>query len=341
MPERVTREEPLAGMAFLLRSFQLSKMLQVAAAFELAERVAEGPQTVEALARECGANGNMLLRLCRALAAFGIFAVDQNGSVSQTPRSAVLCRAAKPTLHYAARYWTTPGNWAAWHNLEHTVRSGEAAFEATFGLSNFDYLRSHPEEAHLFDSFMQHSPDDRHRAVVEAYDFSDAGLVVDVGGGNGALLAAILSASPNVRGVLYDQEAVVCAAPETLGSSIDRCTIQQGNFFHVIPTGGDTYVLSQILHDWNDERCLEILANCRTAMLRNARLLVIERVLDEMPGRTNPINFLADMQMMVLFPGAKERTPKEFDRLFQQTGFSDGRFIGTSSPFWIIETYPN
>lgn len=200
--------------------------------------------------------------------------------------------------------------------------------------------KAHPEEAKLFDSFMQHSPDDRQRAVVEAYDFSDARLVVDVGGGNGALLAAILAANPEVHGILFDQEAVVSGASAALEEYARRRIIQPGNFFESIPAGGDLYTLSQILHDWSDERCLEILSNCRTAMDRGARLLVIERVLDEMPGLTNSMNFLSDMHMMVLFPGANERTPMEFSRLFQETGFEPPRLIPTRSPFCIIETRP-
>jgi hypothetical protein len=279
----------------------------------------------------------MLVRLCRALAAFGIFAVDGNGTVAQTARSALLQRDAKPSLYYAARYWTGPGTWAAWAKLEHTIRTGEPAFEASLGMSKFAYLREHPEEAHLFDGLMQHSPDDRHSAVAQAYDFSGVGLVVDIGGGNGALLSAILQANPSVEGVLFDQAAVVKRAPEVMASSIDRCNIQAGDFFRSVPTGGDVYTLSQILHDWSDERCLEILANCRAAMQPGARLLVIERVLHDDPGQNEPMNVLADMQMMVLFPGAKERTRVEFEELLHKAAFKVARFIPTASPFWVME----
>ncbi len=178
-------------MALMVRSFQLSKMLQVAAALQLADRVAEGPCPVTRLASECDADAGMLLRLCRALAAFGVFSVDDEEQVSQTARSAWLRQGATPTLHHAAMFWTSPHQWKAWAELEHTVRTGECAAEAVFGMPGFEYLRTNPGEAKLFDLLMQHSPDDRHAAVVAAYDFS-ASLVVDVGGGNGALLAAIL-----------------------------------------------------------------------------------------------------------------------------------------------------
>ena len=326
------------AMALLVRAFQLSKMLQVAAALELADRLDDTPRPVHEVARACGADPAMLLRLCRALAAFGIFAVDADARLSQTARSASLRKDAKPTLHHAARYWTMKSNWAAWEDLEQTVRTGKPAFPARFKMENFEYLAAHPEEARLFEAFMQHSPDDRHGAVAEAYDFSGAGLVVDVGGGNGALLAAILGSNANVRGLLFDQGPVVSGAPAILGEHVTRCRIEAGDFLSRVPSGGDIYMVSQILHDWNDECCRAILKNCRAAMNMGARLLIIERILDETPGRTDPMNFLSDMDMMLLFEGAKERTEKEYARLVTDAGFAEPRLIETRSPFSILET---
>jgi len=331
--------DPLTNMAVLIRSFQLAKMLQVAANLGLADRISDKPRPIAELARECGADPAMLLRLSRALAAFGIFAVDAEGNIANTARSLQLRRDAKPTLHYAARYWTMPSNWAAWSRLEDTIRTGKPAFELEYGMPNFEYLKQHPDAAELFDAFMQHSPDGRHAAVVEAYDFSNAHQIVDVGGGNGALLAAILAANPNARGLLFDRANVVSGSNPTLGAHIGRCIVEAGDFLERAPAGPDIYILSQILHDWSDERAVQILANCRTAMRPAARLLVIERVLDEVPGRTNPLNFLSDMDMMVLFPGAKERTLKEFAQLFGAAGFREPRLIPTRSPFCILETH--
>jgi len=342
MSDHKTTNGGFADVAMLVRAFQLSKMLQVAAALNLADRIADGRFPVGRLASECGADPGMLLRLCRALAAFGIFMVTPDGEVSHTSRSAWLRKDSKPTLYYAARYWTTPGNWHAWGNLEHAVRTGRSPFLETFGIPNFEYLAGHPEEASLFDLFMQHSPDDRHAAVLEAYDFSSGRQVVDVGGGNGALLAAILMAHGDLGGLLFDQEAVVASAREMLrhrGLS-ERCRIEAGNFFEAVPKGGDIYTLSQILHDWDDERCMTILSNCRAAMGPNSRLLVIERVLADQPGQTNPLSYLADMHMMVIFDGAKERTETEFGGLLARSGFSTPRVLETRSPFSILETEP-
>jgi hypothetical protein len=334
-----SERDGLADLALLVRAFQISKMLQVAAALGLADRVDDGPKSITALAVECGANASMLLRLCRALAAFGIFSVDSAGNVSQSARSVWLRTQAEPTLHYAALYWTTRGSWSAWGSLEHAIRTGECPFEEAFGQPMFSYLKEHPEEAGIFQQFMEHSPDDRHAAVVEAYDFSGVRVVVDVGGGNGALLQAILTANSQTEGVLYDQDVVVAAAPTVLAKAGlgDRCRVQAGDFLQYVPSGGDCYMLSQILHNWDDDNCLTILRNCRAAMNLGARLLIVDRALDDKPGQTNPMNYLADMHMMVLFPNARERTLREHADLFRKADFSEPRAISTRSPFAVIE----
>jgi hypothetical protein len=306
-------------VAFLIRAYQLSQMLSVAAALGLADRIHDRACPVDALAAECGAHPEMLLRMVRALAAFGIFSVEPGGAIQHTSRSRLLRREAFPTLHHAARYRGMASNWAAWAGLEHTIRSGEPAFEAVFGVANFEYLN-------------------RHLAVAEAYDFSTTRSIVDVGGGNGAFLAAVLAGNPQMQGVLIDEESALAQAPTVLGSLTARCTIQPGNFFSQVSEGRDVYVLSQILHDWSDERCAQILANCRTAMRPDSRLLVIERVLMD---DGDPVNYLSDMEMMVLFPGAKERSLAEYSELLVAAGFVPGRLIRTRSAFSIIETSLN
>ena len=324
-------------MALLTRGFQLARMIQVAAALGLADLLVDGPQTVADLARRAGAHPDMLLRLCRALAAFGIFEVDAQGTVSQSRRSACLYRDAVPTLHYAARYWGSPHVWGGWANLEHTVRTGESAFEAVYHQPKFEYLKAHPDEAALFDLFMQHSPDDRQAAVAEAYDFSGAGLVADIGGGTGALLAAILRRHAGVRGLLFDQEAVVAGAVRTLGDVAQRVQIQAGDFFQTVPAGADIYTLSLILHDWDDQHALDLLRLLRAATLPGTRLLVIEKVLDSGDGVNHPASFLSDINMMVNLRG-RERTLAEFAALLARSGFGPPRLYRTRSPFCILET---
>jgi O-methyltransferase domain len=336
MSTPANNRDSFADLAFLTKAFQISKMIQVAVALELADRIVGGSQSVTTLALAAGANPEMLLRLCRALAAFGIFAVDTDENVNQTARSQCLRKDAVPTLHHAVMYWSTPHVWNSWANLEHAVRTGESAFESVYQMPKFDYLKAHPEEAELFDLFMQHTPDNRHAAVVAAYDFSNAGLVVDIGGGNGALLAAILQANPQARGLLFDQDVVVAGAGQTLADFAGRSQIEAGDFFQTIPFGGDTYTMSAVLHDWDDAHCLSILVNTRTAMQPNKRLLVIERLLEPEVGLTNPMNYLADISMMVNLNG-RERTHTEFTQLLAMSGFGEPQIHRTTSAFCILE----
>ena len=322
-------------IALLIRAFQLSRIVSVAAELDIADRIQDQPVVIDDLARTCGAHPGMLLRMLRALAAFGIFIVDEEGRVGHSQASRLLRRDADPTLHYAARYWTMHSNWAAWERFEHTIRTAEPAFEGVFGMANFEYLKMHPDEAELFNRFMQHSPDDRHNAVAAGYEFAGIRTIVDVGGGNGAFLAALLRKYPELSGVLFDQENALKDALTVLGPAAARCKIMAGDFFAGAPAGGDAYVLSQILHDWDDEHCLRILRNCLDAMPADSRLLVIERVLE---SGGNPMNNLSDMDMMVLFPGARERTLKEYRELFAAAGFGAPTLTRTPSPFCVMET---
>jgi len=329
---------PFAEMGLHIRALQLSQMLHVVAELGLADRIGGVPRPATELAQECGAHAGMLARLIRALAAFDIFSIDAEGRVGHTAKSLYLRSDATPTVHYAARYWGLPSTWATWGRFEHTVRTGEPAFEAIHGMASFDYLAVHPEESEIFDAFMQHSPDDRHRAVANAYRFE--GIVVDIGGGNGGLLQAVLGTHPGTRGVLYDQPKVVAGASAVLGSLAERCTIVGGSFFEGAPEGGDIYTMSQIIHDWNDERCLAILSHCRRAMRPDARLLIIERLIEEPPSATQPAILLGDLHMGILFPGAQERTAGEIGQLLTASGFGPYRVIRTASPFAILEARP-
>ena len=331
----------LAAMRMMLRGFQLTVMVAKAAELGLADRIAGGPRPVRELAAEAGADPDVLLRLCRALAAFGIFALDADGRLSQTARSGWLRRDAAPTLHYAARYWASPGTWAAWGSFDHALRTGGCPFEAALGQPIFDYLRDHPDEAAVFDAFQRHSPDDRHAAVAEALDLARARLVVDVGGGNGGLLTALLNANPGLSGLLYDRSHVVAGAPALLERAgvAARCRAEVGDFFENVPTGGDVYVLSQILHDWDDARAGSILRRCRAAMATGARLVVVERVLPELGAEgdaADPVDFLTDMHMMAVLTG-RERTASEFRGLLAEAGFRLQEILATRSPYRVIQ----
>jgi len=326
---------PESDMLFLSRAFQLSQIIGVAASLGIADELGDHPKPIKNIAGKIGCDGRMLLRLCRALAAFGIFEVDATETLRPTARSDLLRRDRVPTVYYASLYRLTPGSWQAWASLEQSVRTGEPAFERCFGEEMFAYLRKHPTEAASFDAFMAHSPDDRHTAVVEAIEFSDAKLIVDVGGGRGAMLAAILARFPKVRGLLFDQASVISGAVEVLRPVADRCDVRSGSFFESVPKGGDLYILSDILHDWDDDGCGVILRNVRAAMVPGSRLMIVERVL--LGGKADDaINYLSDIEMMVLLRG-RERTPTDFETLLAPVGLHVRGIVRTTSPFSVVE----
>jgi hypothetical protein len=305
----------------------------------IADRIdPDAPGSIAELAQSCGVLAQPLLRTMRLLAAFEIFRVDADGKVAHTPRSLLLRTDAPNSLHYSARFWATPGSWRAWGDLDVALRGG-IPHEAAWGVTRFGYLRDHPEEARIFDAFMANWPDDRHNAVAAAYDFSNAALIADVGGGNGEALRRILARFPDVRGVVFDREDVVAAiAPESLAGG--RISTQGGSFFEEVPAGADIYLLIRVLHDWADEDVLRILRLCRAAMGPDGRLLIVEQILPPDPSRGRPLDYLVDMHMMAMFGSAQERTEAEFRALLDAAGFDLRCVIPTASLVSILEAAP-
>jgi hypothetical protein len=226
--------------------------------------------------------------------------------------------------------------WSSWSALLESVRTGEAAFPKVHGMSNWEYRLRHPEEQALFDTAMGVASAAATAAIVAAYDFDQLSVLADIAGGNGTLLAAILSANPGLHGVLFDQEQVVAhAVPVLLAAGVmDRCQIVGGDFFDALPRGPDGYLLKSILHDWDDDQAIKILANCRAAMEPGARCLIVE-VAVEGPNQPDRSKFL-DIRMLVL-NGGRERTTTELAQLLRAAGFEPGRVVNTRSPFKIVE----
>ena len=224
-------------------------------------------------------------------------------------------------------------------HLLHSVRTGENAFRHLHGRSNFEYRTEHAEEQAIFDRAMSASSRRSSAAVLSAFDFSPFHRVVDVGGGEGALLADILLAHPRIRGVLFDQPHVVARAGPVLEAAgvRDRCDLAGGSFFEAVPGGGDAYLLKYILHDWDDAASTTILKACRRAMESQARLLVLEMLIA-------PLNEGADAKFndlkMLVEPGGQERTPEEFKALFAAAGFRVTRVVPTGMRISVIEGAP-
>jgi hypothetical protein len=328
--------DPRAALDLQIRGFQVSRMIRLVADLGIADKVpTDGGVDAGELATACSVLPGPLLRVLRALAAFGIFRVTAEGSVAHSPRSLLLRADAPDSLYHAARFWTARGSWTAWGELD-VALCGGIPHEAAWNTGRFQYLREHPDEARLFDAYMARFPDNRHPAIANAHDFSGAELIADIGGGNGELLRQILRRFPKPRGLVFDREDVVAAIPAS--ARLDgRIDLQGGSFFDRVPAGADLYLLVRVLHDWSDEDCLRILRACRAAMSEKARLLIGEQVLEPDPTRGRPTDYLVDMQMMAMFGSARERTEAEFDGLFAASGLERVALIRTQSPVSIIE----
>jgi hypothetical protein len=283
-----------------------------------------------------------MLRLLRALASLEVLAQTGDGRFEATPLSEQF-RQDVPSIGPYARFVTGPESWRAWGELLEAVRTGETAFELVYGMGLFDYGREHPELGRIFNQAMTSFNVAVAEEIVDAYDFSRFGRIVDVGGGQGLLLAAILRRHPSARGMLFDLPQVVEQAKEVLeGAGVaDRCDLVGGDFFQEVPSGGDAYVLKVVIHDWDDERARRILSNCRKAMGSEGRLLVVERVIPERlePTFVDQRGTLMDLNMLVL-AGGRERTEGEFKELFESAGFELREVFPTPSGLNVIEGVP-
>lgn len=323
---------PQEQVARLASGYWHTQAIYVAAKLGIADALAEGARTAEELAPATGTNPRALYRLLRALASLGIFAEDEHHRFALTPMAECLRSDVPGSVRSLA---IIRGEWQyeAWGQLLSSVRTGGCAFEQIYGAPLFDYLAANPEKGKLFDEAMTGVHGRETTAMLGAYDFSGIGVLVDVGGGNGEVITSILKRYPAMRGVLFDQPSVIeriRANPETGG----RCTATAGNFFQAVPPGGDAYLLRHIIHDWDDDKSVAILRNCRAAMGSNGRLLVVEGIVP--PGNEPSLSKFFDLAMMVL-PGGMERTEEEYRRLFAASGFSLKRIVPTTSWISVIE----
>ena len=324
-------------MRNLLMGFVVSRALQVAAELGLADALAGGPMDRDALARDVGAHADTMSRLIRTLASCGIFKQLPDGRVANTTRSECLRSDAPGSLRDLARMHGGSPMWQAWTGLEHSVRCSEPAFAHVHGSPMFEYLAQHCESACRFDNAMAASSRLINEALVEAYEWGRFGTLVDVAGGLGSTLAAILRANPTVQGVLFDLPHVIEHGRDHLAQQgvAARCRAQAGSFFDTVPSGADAYFMKHIIHDWDDENCLRILRNCRAAMPDHAKLLVCERMIppDDGPSLAKTM----DLVMLVLTDGGRERTEQEFQELFARAGLRLARVVPTRVDNCILE----
>jgi hypothetical protein len=334
MPDRGTSagadpETPRRTLGRMIAGYNTTQLIYVAARLGLADLLAEGPRPSEELARTVGANAAALRRLLRALVEIGVLLEGEDGRFSLTPLGEHLRQAAPGSL-WAAAICAGDTFYRAWGDLLESVRTGETAFERVFGAPMFDYLGRQPELGEIFGRYMTGVSADIAAAVAATHDFSPFRTIVDVGGGHGTLLAAILKANPHAAGILFDLAPVVASARRTLEAQgvSDRCEPVAGDFFEAVPEGGDAYLLKWILHDWDDEQAIRILRNCRRAMGEEARLLIIETVMPERMTQGSAGACL-DMHMLAL-TGGWERTESEYRALLARAGLQLSRVVPTA-----------
>lgn len=341
MPEnaaQIAAPPPPAVLIQLMTGYWVSQALYIAAKLGIADQLAAGPVAYEELAAATGSHAPSLYRVLRALASVGVFTEARPGAFALTPLAALL-RSEIPGSMRALGIMYVEEQYRAWGDLIHSVRTGQPAFEHRYGMPVFDYFAQHAEPARIFNEAMGGWTNQVAGAVVGTFDFSPFGTIVDVGGGHGALLASILTQHPAARGILFDLPHVVTGAGDVLAAAgvANRCERVGGDFFAAIPAGADAYILAQILHDWDDERCLAILAQCRRAIPDHGKLLVVELVL---PAGEEPFfGKWLDLHMLVM-AGGRERTAAEYDALFRAAGFALARVVPTAPGPSVVEAIP-
>jgi SAM-dependent methyltransferase len=317
-------------------AYWVSRVVFVAAKLGLADQLSGGPKSAIELAPTTGTHAPSLHRLMRTLASLGILTQYDNQRFALTPLGEALKADAPGSAQAAILLHGSEWHSAAFQQMMHSVETGETAMKKITGLPLFEYLGRHSDDASLFNKMIVGLHAGEPAAIAAAYDFSACRTVVDVGGGTGSVLASILSQHTEVRGVLFDSPHVVAEASPLLKAKgvLDRVTIESGDFFKAVPVGGDCYVLSHILHDWNEEQCISILANCRKAIKPDGRLLIVEMVLP--PGDTPHPGKMLDMVMLVVVGGV-ERSESEYAALLSKAGFRLRSTTPTNSAVSIVE----
>jgi C-methyltransferase len=326
---------PVAMLDLILADW-MSQGIEAAAELGIADALAAGPLTASDLARDVGADPDAVNRLMRALVGRGVFRRRRDGTYALNKLADTLRTDAPVSMRAAAMFYGSPQHREYWSNLADSVRTGKAIVPVLLGKGFFDHLNDDVRLAALFHGAMTSISGMAEHTIVAAYDFKRCQTIVDVGGGHGRLLAAILSAAPPARGVLYDLPEVVADAPAQLRKlgAAERVRVEAGSFFESVPAGADAYVLKHIIHDWPDDEAVAILNNVRAACGANATVLLAEFVIPEhdrdFPGKWG------DLEMLLGVNG-RERTAAEYRALLARSGLRMTRIVPTASPFSLVE----
>jgi hypothetical protein len=338
-PEEVRPPSPTEQMIQMTSGHVIAQALYVVAELGIADLLATGPRTTAELADTTSAHAPSLYRILRTLASLGVFVEQEAQTFALTPLGETLCSDVPGSV----RAWALVNcgfGWRAYGELLYAVRTGQPGFDRAYGMSVFDYTARHPEAMAIFGKMLIDFSAQEVAAVASAFSLLDVKSVVDVGGGSGNLLAALLEVNPSLTGTVFERPHVAEIAIQWLHAAglSHRSDVLDGDFFESIPTGGDVYVLSHVIHDWDETHCLRLLGNCRRAMSTGGRLLIVEIMLpaanEPSPGR------LLDLIMLANSPSGQERTLDEYQDLLARADFRLSRVVPTASPASVIEAVP-
>jgi hypothetical protein len=334
----VEKLEPHEQVIDMARAYITSRAIHALAELGIADHIGDRALSAEELARVTNTNAPSLYRLLRAMAALGFFTEDAGGRFTLAPLGAALRSGAPGFARSVARTMGNRTMWNAFGHLTQTLKTGEAVLRSVGGEPIFAQS-STPEQTTILNEAMMGAAGGEPEAITAAYDFSSIRTLVDVGGNTGSLLSTILFANPLLRGVLYDMPHVVSEGRRLLQSRgvADRCEIIGGSFFDSIPASGDAYMLSHIIHDWPEEKCLAILRNVRRAVPDGGRLLIVEYVIP--PGNAPHLSKFFDLILMTI-TGGMERTADQYAALLAQLRFRVTRVIPTRVGVSIVEAEP-
>jgi len=323
-------------MLQIISGFWISRAVYVIGKLGIPDLLQSGPKTAEELAAATKTHAPSLFRILRALVSVGVLNSAEGERFAQTPLSETLVTDAPGSLRWFAVSELGQEHYPAWGNLMHSVKTGEIAFDNFFGVDIWKYFQQNPEDAAVFNNSMSNVTAAVNEAITSLYDFSQFSKIVDVGGGHGGLITAILQKNPELKGILFDAaEVIEGARPKIEAAGLaNRVETVAGDFFKSVPEGGDAYIMKWIIHDWDDEKSNTILRNCRNRIQPKGKLILVETVVPE----TDEPHFskFIDLNMLVM-TGGKERTAKEFEQLLAAAGFKLLRVIPTELPTSIIE----
>jgi SAM-dependent methyltransferase len=304
----------------LIFGFFPSAVLSVAVRLRIPDLVAGGPKSSDELADATGTHAPSLYRLLRALAYLGILEEKEPRHFGLTDMGELLRSDVPGSMWATTQLFCGEHVWRSWGDLMAGVQTGKPSYERGIGSEPFTEFAENPEAAMNFNQAMSEGTVREAPGVLASYDFAQFSTLVDVGGGDGTLLAAILAATPGLQGILFDTGPGSAEAPRRLGDAgvDDHCQVVQGDFFDAVPEGADAYIMKSVIHDWDDDRCVTILSNCRRAMKADGKVLILEPVV---PEEVKPSFALLGVVMsdlnMLMNTGGKERTEGEFAALLR------------------------